>query len=75
MFLAVAVARNWELHQMNVHNAFLHDELDEEVYKKMPLGFIFLMPSKVFRLQKLSYGLWQATRCWFAKLTTTLRTY
>ena len=31
-FLVVATANGWELHQMDVHNAYLHNELDEEVY-------------------------------------------
>jgi len=28
-FLAVAIARGWELHQMDVHNSFLHGDLEE----------------------------------------------
>lgn len=74
-FLVVAIAKNFELHQMDVRNAFLHVDLEEEVYMKLPPGFETSLPGKVCRLCKSLYGLKQAPRCWFAKLFDALRAY
>ena len=60
---------------MDVHNAFLHGELDEEVYMQMPPGFVSPTLGKGRRLRKSLYGLRQVPRCWFAKLATTLISY
>ncbi|MCO5567934.1 hypothetical protein L7F22_021630 [Adiantum nelumboides] len=37
--IAIAIAKGWILHQMHVKNAFLHGDLQEEVYMEQPLGF------------------------------------
>ncbi|CAL1400299.1 unnamed protein product [Linum trigynum] len=74
MLLAVASVQKWHLHQMDVNNAFQNGELDEVVYMELPPGLRDLpeYKGKVCRLKKFLYGLKQASRMWYAKLTESL---
>ena len=56
---------------MDVKSAFLHGELQEEIYMQHPEGFQE-DPSLVCRLKKSLYGLKQAPRDWYAKMDAFL---
>ena len=40
LFISLAVTYNWDFHQLDIKNAFLHGNLQEEVYMEQPLGFV-----------------------------------
>ena len=56
--ISLAATHNWDLHQLDIKNAFLHGDLQEEVYMEQPPGFVAQGEiGKVCRLRKSLYGL------------------
>jgi hypothetical protein len=71
--LSVAYSQGWDMHQIDIQNAFLHGFLDEEVFMSQPPGFSHpTLPHHVCKLHKSLYDLKQAPRAWFSRLSTKL---
>ena len=66
--LSLALSKTWQIHQLDVKNAFLHGDLKETVYMHQPMGFRDkVYPDYVCLLKKSLYGLKQAPRAWYKR--------
>lgn len=68
--VAIAAKFDLDINQMDVVTAFLHGDIDEEIYMLPPPEFI--TGNKVCRLRKALYGLKQASRQWYLKLDSAM---
>ena len=56
--LTIALAKNWVVRQLDINNAFLNRDLQEEVFMEQPPGFVDTkQPHLVCKLHKSLYGL------------------
>ncbi|XP_073126194.1 uncharacterized protein [Henckelia pumila] len=74
VLLSLAVNLNWQLHQLDIKNAFLNGDLEEEVFMSLPPGFQGKYDqNKVCRLRKSLYGLKQSPRVWFERFLKAVK--
>ena len=77
VLIDVVAKMNWSLTQLDISNAFLNGDLEEEIYMKLlhdykELTGVLVPPNVVCRLHKSLYGLKQASRQWYLKLSSTI---
>ena len=73
LIISMAALEHWHMHGLDVRNAYLYGELDEEIYMEQPEGFS--VPGKtnhVLRLQRALYGLKQAGLAWWRALKQSM---
>jgi hypothetical protein len=76
VLLSLAANLDWPLHQFDVKNAFLHGDLEEEVYMDVPPGYTANSESEVVcKLQRALYGLKQSPRAWFGRFSWAMKKY
>lgn len=74
VLFSLAASLNWPLQQLDVKNAFLNGDLEEEVFMELPPVFDKEKKNnKVCKLKKLLYGLKQSPQAWFDRFTKAIR--
>jgi histone deacetylase 1/2 len=74
LILSLAAEHNINLRVMDIQTAFLHSDLDCEIYTNVPPGFEHMFPeNSVLKLNKAIYGLKQSPRLWNGMLDKYLR--
>ncbi|GKV28744.1 hypothetical protein SLEP1_g37756 [Rubroshorea leprosula] len=69
LVIALAAQNSWPLYQLDVKSAFLHGDLDEEVFIHQPPGYVKAgNEHKVYKLKRALYGLKQAPRAWYSRI-------
>ena len=63
----MAVKKDWEVWQINIKNAYLYGDLNEEIFMEAPQGYN-VPDGHVLLLKKAPYGLKQAGRQWYLML-------
>ena len=64
------------LNKLDIRNAFLHGDLQEEVYMEQPSGFVAQGEvGNVCRFRKSLYGLKQSPHAWFDKFSQAVETF
>lgn len=75
ILLTLAAQKLWPFIHLDVNNAFLNGDVEEEVYMHLLQGYTLLVTHSnkhrmVCKLQKSLYGLRQASHQWYSKISS-----
>ena len=78
LIFILAMHNKWHLNQYDVKNAFIHAEIDHDIYVEQPHGFEkpqnVQQSKKLYcKLRKALYGLKQSPRLWYEHLLGVLK--
>jgi hypothetical protein len=76
ILLEIATFHDYEIWQMDVNNAFLNGNIDEELYMMQPKDFVDHKDAdKVCKLQRSIYGLKQTSRSWNLRFDQVIKSF
>lgn len=70
--ISLDVNNSWKLYQLDVNNAFLYRNIDEDVYMSFPQWYHTPSDTRVCKLLKSLYGLKPVPRKWNKKASLSL---
>lgn len=71
---SIAVSGGYAIIRLDVQTAFLHADIDSDVYRSLPEGFnLKRQGGQAFKLHKGLYGLKQAPTLWYDKWNSVMR--
>ncbi|MBW0570946.1 hypothetical protein O181_110661 [Austropuccinia psidii MF-1] len=72
--ISFAASKNLSFEQLDIKSAFLNAPIDEEAYLTVPNGLKHDKHRSCLRLKKAIFGLQQAPRAWYIRLSSWLET-
>ena len=75
LLLIIAVNKGWNIIQYDVKNAFIHADIDANIYTILPIGIYDSKDNRVCHLNKALYGLKQSPRLWYKYLSKILNNF
>jgi transposase InsO family protein len=73
ILITLCIYNGYDAMIMDIETAFLHGELEEEIYMECPEGMEDAKPGEVLRLIKTIYGLVQSSRAYYKKFVKVAR--